>query len=65
MALNSDISAERNILRKQVTALFASCCCGTIGTGKHRLIAAQAMKEGHPLLSTDAAFITAGVERIW
>jgi PIN domain nuclease of toxin-antitoxin system len=30
-----------------------------------RLIAAQAMEEGLPLLSTDAAFDAAGVKRIW
>lgn len=30
-----------------------------------RLIAAQAMEEGYPLISTDAAFDAAGVERIW
>lgn len=30
-----------------------------------RLIAAQAMEEGLPLISTDMAFDSAGVERIW
>ena len=30
-----------------------------------RLIAAQAMEEGYPLISTDSAFDGAGVERIW
>lgn len=30
-----------------------------------RLIAAQAMEEGLPLLSTDTAFDAVGIERIW
>lgn len=30
-----------------------------------RLIAAQAMEEGYPLVSTDVAFDASGVERIW